>query len=66
MPRKLWFVLAASGVLAVGVAACGGGDDNGGGSTSVSGQIRVDGSSTVGPLTEGVAEEFNGENPTSR
>ena len=29
----------------------------------VSGQIRVDGSSTVGPLTEGVAEEFNGENP---
>ena len=63
MPRKLWFVLAASGVLAVGVAACGGGDDNGGGSTSVSGQIRVDGSSTVGPLTEGVAEEFNGENP---
>jgi phosphate transport system substrate-binding protein len=63
MPSKWWFVLAASGVLAVGVAACGGGDDNGGGSTSVSGQIRVDGSSTVGPLTEGVAEEFNAENP---
>ena len=65
MPRKLWFILAAFGVIAVGVAACGGGDDNGGGgsSTNVSGEIRVDGSSTVGPLTEGVAEEFNGENP---
>jgi phosphate transport system substrate-binding protein len=66
MPRKLWFVLAASAVLAVGVAACG--DDNGDGSSGstpsgLSGDIRVDGSSTVGPLTEAIAEEFNAENP---
>jgi phosphate transport system substrate-binding protein len=63
MSSKWWVVLAAFGVLAIGVAACGGGSDNGGSSTNVSGQIRVDGSSTVGPLTEGVAEEFNAENP---
>jgi phosphate transport system substrate-binding protein len=67
MPRKLWFVLAASATLAVGVAACG--DDNGDGGSSgstpsgLSGDIRVDGSSTVGPLTEAIAEEFNAENP---
>jgi phosphate transport system substrate-binding protein len=68
MRKKLWFALAASAVLAVGVAACGGDDnDSGGGSgdtpTGLSGDIRVDGSSTVGPLTEAIAEEFNAENP---
>jgi phosphate transport system substrate-binding protein len=66
MPSKWWFVLAASGALALGAAACGD-DDNGGGTGSaasgLSGDIRVDGSSTVGPLTEAVAEEFNAENP---
>jgi phosphate transport system substrate-binding protein len=67
MSSKWWLVLAASGVLAIGVGACGSSDDNGdGGSSSsgdLSGDIRVDGSSTVGPLTEAIAEEFNGENP---
>ena len=66
MSSKWWLVLAASGVLAIGVGACGSSDDNGdGGSTSanLSGDIRVDGSSTVGPLTEAIAEEFNAENP---
>jgi phosphate transport system substrate-binding protein len=42
-------------VLALGVAACG--DDGGGGGT-----VSVDGSSTVGPLTEAVAEDFQAEN----
>jgi phosphate transport system substrate-binding protein len=63
MRKKLWFALAASAILAVGVAACGDDDDNGGGGGSLSGDIRVDGSSTVGPLTEAMAEEFNSENP---
>jgi phosphate transport system substrate-binding protein len=63
MRKKLWFALAASAILAVGVAACGDDDDNGGGGGSLSGDIRVDGSSTVGPLTEAMAEEFNAENP---
>jgi len=38
-------------VLAAGVAACGGGD-------GVSGSVEIDGSSTVFPITEAVAEEF--------
>jgi phosphate transport system substrate-binding protein len=67
MSSKWWLVLAASGVLAVGVAACGSDDDgdgnSGGSSGNLSGDIRVDGSSTVGPLTEAIAEEFNAENP---
>jgi phosphate transport system substrate-binding protein len=67
MSSKWWLVLAASGVLAIGVAACGSSDDNGDGdgtsSGNLSGDIRVDGSSTVGPLTEAIAEEFNAENP---
>ena len=65
MSSKWWLVLAASGVLALGVAACGDDDDDGGGDTpsGLTGEIRIDGSSTVGPLTEAIAEEFNAENP---
>jgi phosphate transport system substrate-binding protein len=67
MSKKLWFALAASAVLAVGIAACGDDSSDSGGSTSgggsLSGDIRVDGSSTVGPLTEAIAEQFNSENP---
>jgi phosphate transport system substrate-binding protein len=63
MKRKWWLVFAASAVLALTVAACGGDDDDDGGSSgNLSGSIRVDGSSTVGPLTEAIAEEFNREN----
>jgi phosphate transport system substrate-binding protein len=64
MRKKLWFALAASAILALGVAACGGDDDDdGGGSGNLSGDIRVDGSSTVAPLTQAIAEEFKAENP---
>jgi phosphate transport system substrate-binding protein len=64
MSSKWWLVLAASGVLAFGVAACGGDDDDGGGSDGdLSGTIRIDGSSTVAPLTQAIAEGFNEENP---
>ena len=63
MSSKWWFVAAASGVLALGVAACGSDDNGDGSSTSVSGTIRIDGSSTVGPLTSAVAEQFQQENP---
>ena len=64
--RKWWLAVAAFGVLAFGVAACGGDDDDGGGdggASALSGQIRADGSSTVAPLTETAAEMFQGENP---
>ena len=65
MTRSRWIaVIASSSVLAVGVAACGGGDDTTSGSGGgVSGSIRIDGSSTVGPLTQAVAEKFKEENP---
>jgi phosphate transport system substrate-binding protein len=56
--------VALTAVLAVGVAACGGGDETtGGGGEELSGTIRIDGSSTVGPLSEAIAEEFQAENP---
>jgi phosphate transport system substrate-binding protein len=68
--KKILISIAACGVLAMGVAACGGDDDNGsasanssGGGGDLKGTIRVDGSSTVGPLTEAIAEAFQGENP---
>jgi phosphate transport system substrate-binding protein len=62
---KFLAVLAASGVLALGVSACGGDDsgDSSGGGGDLSGNIRIDGSSTVAPLTEAIAEGFQAENP---
>ena len=68
MSSKWWLVLAASGVLAIGVAACGDDDDSDGGDggEAVSGSIRIDGSSTVAPLTEAIAEGFNEENGRQR
>jgi phosphate transport system substrate-binding protein len=57
-------VIASVFVLAFGVAACGDDDESsGGGGGDLSGSIRIDGSSTVGPLTSAVAEGFEGENP---
>jgi phosphate transport system substrate-binding protein len=65
-----WLMVVASvAVLAFGVAACGSSDDESsaaGGSGDLSGTIRIDGSSTVGPLTEAIAEEFQGANPGVR
>src|SRR5215216_8003405 len=65
--RKL-LAFAACGVLALGVAACGDDDDDnggggGGGGRDLSGSIRIDGSSTVGPFAQAAAEEFQGQNP---
>ena len=68
--RKL-LVFAVCSALALGAAACGDDDDDnggggGGGSADLSGTIRVDGSSTVAPLTEAAAELFQAENPDVR
>jgi phosphate transport system substrate-binding protein len=62
-----WLVaIGAAVILAIGVAACGSSDDDtatgSGGGGDLSGSIRIDGSSTVAPLTEAVAEEFMAEN----
>ncbi|MCJ8167474.1 PstS family phosphate ABC transporter substrate-binding protein [Pontibacter sp. E15-1] len=48
-------------------SACGGGSEEGSGSGSdLSGSIQIDGSSTVYPITEAVAEEFRSEAPDVR
>ena len=65
MTSSKWLtIVACMSVLALGVAACGDSDDeaSGSGSGDLSGSIRIDGSSTVAPLTEAIAEEFEAEN----
>lgn len=63
-----WLALASAGVLALGAAACG--DDSsdstassGSGGGDLSGAVKIDGSSTVGPFAQTAAEQFQGENP---
>ena len=62
IPRRFCLAALIAAGLAVLLAACGG-DDNKGGSGNLSGTIKIDGSSTVGPLTEAAAELFREENP---
>ena len=51
--------------LSLGLAACGGASgDQGGG--AVSGDIAIEGSSTVYPITQAAAELFREENPDAR
>ena len=69
--RKL-LMLVACGVLALGMAACGddGGTGGGGGEgaseSDLSGTVKIDGSSTVAPLSEAAAELFQAEHPDVR
>ena len=66
MISKNWLLaVGASSVLAFGLAACGDDDDSGDteGSSGLSGEIQIDGSSTVQPFAEAAAELFNEENP---
>jgi phosphate transport system substrate-binding protein len=64
---RKWLALASAGVLALGVAACGdddsGSSSGGGGGGDLSGAVKIDGSSTVGPFAQTAAEQFQGENP---
>ena len=69
MSSQKWLVaLALTALMALGLAACGSGDDDsatgsgGGSGGDLSGSIRIDGSSTVAPLTSAVAEEFEAAN----
>jgi phosphate transport system substrate-binding protein len=68
--RKSILAVFCCGALALGVAACGSSSDDsrsasasGSSPSGLSGSIRVDGSSTVGPLTQAVAEKFSESNP---
>ncbi len=65
---RKWLALASAGVLAFGVAACGDDDGDstasgGSGGGDLSGAVKIDGSSTVGPFAQAAAEQFQGENP---
>ncbi len=63
---RILAVTALSGVLALGVAACGDSSDSdsdgGSGDSSLSGNIKIDGSSTVFPFAQAAAEQFKGAN----
>jgi phosphate transport system substrate-binding protein len=69
--RKL-LTLAVCGVLSLGAAACGSDDNSDSGSSSggsssgggdLSGNIKIDGSSTVAPFAQAAQEAFQGQNP---
>ncbi|WP_017572945.1 PstS family phosphate ABC transporter substrate-binding protein [Nocardiopsis halotolerans] len=68
MISKKWLQVAGvAGAIPFVLTACGGGgeaDSSGGeGGGELSGQIQIDGSSTVGPLSEVAAELFMEQNP---
>ncbi|HKH37695.1 MAG TPA: PstS family phosphate ABC transporter substrate-binding protein [Rubrobacter sp.] len=66
---KLFVVAGLLVALSLVLAGCGGGasgQQNGGGSEPVSGEIRIEGSSTVYPITQAAAELFREENPDAR
>jgi phosphate transport system substrate-binding protein len=60
---------STAAALAAALAACGGGDGDStaaGGGSDLRGTIKIDGSSTVAPLSEAAAELFQAENPGVR
>lgn len=57
--RRTGLATARIAFVTILVTACGGGGDGG---SSVSGTVEIDGSSTVFPIAEAVAEEFQIEN----
>ncbi len=62
--RYRWLAVMVTGMLALGVAACGGDDDgdSGGSGGDLSGPVAIDGSSTVFPFAQAAAEGFQGDN----
>ena len=58
--------VSIAALLLLGVASACGGDDDGNDTGELSGTIRADGSSTVGPFTTYAAEQFGRENPGVR
>lgn len=52
--------------LSLVAAGCGSDDNSGSSNSDLSGTIKIDGSSTVAPLSEAAAEKFQAENPDVR
>jgi phosphate transport system substrate-binding protein len=66
---KSFVVAGLMVVLSLFLAGCGSGasgQQHGGGGEPVSGEIRIEGSSTVYPITQAAAELFRQENPDAR
>jgi phosphate transport system substrate-binding protein len=64
--RSRFVLPVAFGLLALPVLVASCGDDNTASAGNLSGSIAIDGSSTVGPLSEAAAELFREENPDVR
>jgi phosphate transport system substrate-binding protein len=60
MVKRRKLIVAGAAILAILATACGGGTTGGQG---LDGSIAADGSSTVFPITQAIAEEFNAEEP---
>ena len=61
--RSRWAPLTAAAAVAVlALAGCGGNNGGSGDGEELSGQVKVDGSSTVAPLSTAAAELFQEEN----
>ncbi len=66
--HRFWWMAAVLAALSIAAVACGGSDSdstsNGGGTSDpvkLSGTIQIDGSSTVFPISQAVAEEFRAD-----
>ncbi len=55
--------LAGAVLVALALTACSSNPANGGGSGELSGEVKIDGSSTVAPLSEAAAELYSDETP---
>jgi phosphate transport system substrate-binding protein len=63
--RHLGIPVLTAGILAL-TLACGDGGEQASDSSTLSGPVEIDGSSTVYPISEAVAEEFQIANPETR
>ncbi|HCG99344.1 MAG: phosphate ABC transporter substrate-binding protein [Candidatus Aquicultor primus] len=61
--NALYAVISLMLILALAVVGCSSGGNTSGGEDQLSGTIKIDGSSTVAPISEAVAEEFMAANP---
>ncbi len=62
MPNTRLLIVPLAAALAATLAACGGNGGSNGNGSGLSGSIRIDGSSTVAPLSEAAADEFQQKN----
>jgi len=64
--KSNYLLLIATTFALVGFVSCNSGSSNEGSGDELTGSVQIDGSSTVYPITEAVAEEFRNEQPKIR